>query len=842
MGTLNSPGVLVTVNDDSFYAGAGQGTIPLIVIATEQNKPVPGSASATSIAIGTTPEEANKLRLVTSQRELVQTYGEPIFREEGGTPIHGDERNEYGLHAALQYMGIADRAFIIRADVPLDQLEPQQTAPVGPPANGTYWLDLGLTDFGVFQGNGASWIKIVPLLLDLVIAPVANSVTDAASNALGTDGDFAINKSTNQLGLFEKVSGIWYRVGTSDWIGVKGSTSLIGGGTGNATSTYAPHTGIPGTNVVPQPHDQHVWVKTTSPNQGANYVVKLYNSTTQIFTQLIAPMFDNDAAADLFYGANRSTLSLYVDYNQPNGTHVIKRWDGSNWTPLSYVASINPPTTAPTQGTLWYPNTFQVDIMVSDGINWFGYLNRYPNTDPNGPILSATAPTTQSDGTALEENDLWIDTSDMENYPQIYRWRTALGNFELVDNADQTTPNGIIFSDAREIGGVSGLTSNLLDLDAPDPLLYPSGMLMFNLRYSGFTVKEFRPNYDFGINMPAMDPRRADRWVTVSGLRGDGSPYMGRKAQRRMVVQAIQAVFVNNQEIRSEFRFFNLIAAPGYPDVIDEMITLNTDIKEVAFIVGDTPARLAPDGQSVIEYAEGQNVIGGLNGEEGRTSGIRNPYVGQWYPWGLSTNVDGTEVMVPPSTIALRTIAFNDQVSFPWFAPAGFQRGLVTNAQSVGYLTSEGEFERIILNPGQRDTLYLNNINPISDQPNRGLVVYGQKTLNPVASALDRVNVARLVNYLRFNLEELLKPFLFEPNDAETRLQVTTTVDRFLGDLVGKRALFDYGVRCDESNNTPDRIDRNELWVDVAIKPIKAIEFIYVPIRILNTGDPLPAA
>jgi phage tail sheath protein FI len=88
-------------------------------------------------------------------------------------------------------------------------------------------------------------------------------------------------------------------------------------------------------------------------------------------------------------------------------------------------------------------------------------------------------------------------------------------------------------------------------------------------------------------------------------------------------------------------------------------------------------------------------------------------------------------------------------------------------------LTPEGEFERIILNPGQRDTLYLNNINPISDQPNRGLVIYGQKTLSPVASALDRVNVARLVNYLRYNLEELLKPFLFEPNDAQTRLQVT---------------------------------------------------------------------
>jgi phage tail sheath protein FI len=187
----------------------------------------------------------------------------------------------------------------------------------------------------------------------------------------------------------------------------------------------------------------------------------------------------------------------------------------------------------------------------------------------------------------------------------------------------------------------------------------------------------------------------------------------------------------------------------------------------------------------------------------------------------------------------LRTIAFNDQVAYPWFAPAGLQRGLVTNAQTVGYLTDEGEFQEVQLNQGQRDVLYLNNINPIAARPNRGLAIWGQKTLSPVTSALDRINVARLINYIRFNLDEAMQPFLFEPNDAETRESVTVTVERFLGDLLGKRALFDYGVRCDETNNTPTRIDRNELWVDIALKPTKAIEFIYIPIRILNTGDPI---
>ena len=103
------------------------------------------------------------------------------------------------------------------------------------------------------------------------------------------------------------------------------------------------------------------------------------------------------------------------------------------------------------------------------------------------------------------------------------------------------------------------------------------------------------------------------------------------------------------------------------------------------------------------------------------------------------------------------------------------------------------------------------------------------------------MNVVRLINYLRYNFDVIAKPFLFEPNDRQTRDSVTSTFERFLADLVGLRALYEFAVVCDESNNTPTRIDRNELWVDVAIKPVKAIEFIFIPIRVLNTGDDLPS-
>jgi phage tail sheath protein FI len=117
--------------------------------------------------------------------------------------------------------------------------------------------------------------------------------------------------------------------------------------------------------------------------------------------------------------------------------------------------------------------------------------------------------------------------------------------------------------------------------------------------------------------------------------------------------------------------------------------------------------------------------------------------------------------------------------------------------------------------------------------------VFGQKTLSPVASALDRINVARLIVHLRYQLDLIAKPFLFEPNDRITRDQVVDTFNRFMEDLVSKRALFDFLVVCDESNNTPARIDRNELYIDIAIQPVKAIEFIYIPLRIKNTGESL---
>jgi hypothetical protein len=561
------------------------------------------------------------------------------------------------------------------------------------------------------------------------------------------------------------------------------------------------------------------------------------------------------------------------NYYLQDGTVIgDKMFIASNWKTLTYTASNNAVTSLATDGQLWYNSVVdEIDIMIHNGTDWVGYQNEYGDADSLGPIVSASQPTKQTDGSSLVTGDIWIDTSDLENYPQIYIFNdTISGNINKkwgspLDKSDQTSENGILFADARY--GTSGgtattapsgtipelLVSNYLDPDAPNPSLYPKGMLLWNTRRSGFNVKRFERNYidttttnarftvdgngDFDANgdAEAMDNYYPHRWVTESGNQADGSGSFGRKAQRKVVVQALQAVVNNNDEIRDdESRLFNVMATPGYPELIGEMISLNNDRGLTAFVVGDSPLRLTPDATSLNDWATNVNAAVEDN-DNGLVS--RDEYLGVFYPSGFSSDNFGNNIVVPASHMMLRTIAISDQVSFPWFAPAGTRRGGITNASSTGYINSEGEFVSVALNEGQRDTLYSNAVNPITFISGAGLVAFGQKTRARGASSLDRINVARLVIYLRSQLNTLAKPYIFEPNDKITRDEIKQAAESLLLELVGQRALYDYLVVCDESNNTPSRIDRNELYLDIAIEPVKAVEFIYIPLRLKNTGE-----
>jgi len=591
-------------------------------------------------------------------------------------------------------------------------------------------------------------------------------------------------------------------------------------------------------------------------------------------------------------GFNTDVTGVRAGSGSLNGALIL-----SNWVPLDYVAQSTAPDSDPVDGRYWYYSaTDQVDIMINNGSDWLGYKNvsndargyNLTVTNSTGPIVSASEPTAQTDKTDLEYGDLWIDTSNLELYPVIKRWENISGvdQWVTINNTDQTTSNGILFGDARWATNgytnpssdaipsiVSLLTSNYLDIDAPNASLYPAGTLLWNTRRSGFNVKSFQVNYfngtDFSIdpyssattyvtgdkvlyngviyvalsttqsNLPIdtdyWDLLETNAWVTASGNRADGSPYMGRQAQRALIVQALKSAIDTQDTLREEQNQFNLVACPQYPELMTNMVALNNERNNTAFVIGDTPLRLPPEGAEIIAWSTDNN---GLGYKSGDGLNVGDAYLGTFYPSCRTTDLSGSQVVQPPSHMMLRTIVRSDEVAFPWLAPAGVRRGVVDNAEQLGYVNSQtGEFITIATGQGLRDVLYENRINPITFIPGVGITNYGNKTEAGQPSALDRINVARLVAFIRGRLEEIGKTFVFEPNDQITRNEISNAIDGLMIDLVAKRGIYDYLVVCDESNNTPARIDRNELYVDIAIEPVKAVEFIYIPMRIKNTGE-----
>jgi hypothetical protein len=1127
---LTSPGVEVSVINESFYVPSDAGTTPLFIVASSQDK---NNGAGDGTAAGTQTANANTAYLISSQRELTETFGDPKFyTDASGNPLHGYELNEWGLQAAYSFLGIANRAYVLRANVNTAELVGSASAPTQAPADGTYWFDLASSSYGLFEWSKTDqkFTAKTPILITALTDLVGGVSTGAPKTSIGSIGDYAINTTHVSNKIYKKTaSNTWVIVGSEAWstslpvVTVASGTTVTSGNTfvmngititpgGTALSDVATAIGSNVTNVsasvnsttgnleifhngkalgdssggtatirfeegngvlaelgitaglkngVKFLQDKHtnrptwdnastsedrpngsVWFKTTSANSGANLIAKLYSTSSASFSTISSPLYANHASAIYNLdpangGTSLAVGDLYVQYNiteesmtsgdandsTPNvGDFQFFRYEGgattitsnetsptftssetfiiqesvknsetlaaaktvtlggtgaddfvaavsaagltnvtatklstgaiqmshalggefrmfdtsgtpladagfsqttahsygtytansstlidnlydiptgdtidstantgivaSNWKRLSYTASTSSPTQEPADGTLWYDtSTDEADIMVHNGTTWVGYVTQYATTDPNGPQFSATAPTKQSDGTALVNNDLWIDTSDLENYPKLYKYNTAAtlsstntanqvavtttgAAWELVDKADQTTEDGIVFADARlhttadkedslSTGGAGTFSSikdllsdGFLDPDAPNPDNYPQGILLWNTRRSGYNVKEYKNDYITTTKYPgsgsaglgnirqsneSVSAYFPDRWVTKSSNNADGSGSFGRKAQRKVIVEQLKSEIDTNQAIREDQRGFNVIATPGYPELISNMLNLNTDRNNTAFVVGDTPFRLEGTSTAIQNWAN--NSASALdNGEDGLVSS--SDYLGVFYPSGQTTDNAGKTIIVPPSHMMLRTLANNDNIAFPWFAPSGTRRGVVDNATAVGYIdASTGEFETISVTESVRDSMHEVKVNPITFFSGAGIVNFGNLTKTSASSALDRINVSRLAVYLRSQLDAIAKPFIFEPNDELTRNEIKQAVESFLLELVGQRALFDFLVVCDDTNNTPTRIDRNELYVDIAIEPVKSVEFIYIPLRIKNTGE-----
>jgi hypothetical protein len=213
-------------------------------------------------------------------------------------------------------------------------------------------------------------------------------------------------------------------------------------------------------------------------------------------------------------------------------------------------------------------------------------------------------------------------------------------------------------------------------------------------------------------------------------------------------------------------------------------------------------------------------------------SNLDTNYVATYYPWVKMDDISkgsGT-VLVPPSVVIPGVIAFTDSVAHEWFAPAGLNRGGLTNVRMT----------KKKLTHTDRDTLYEGRVNPIASFPGQGVVVFGQKTLQARPSALDRINVRRLLIRLKKFIASSSRFLVFEQNDSSTRSRFLNIVNPFLESVQANSGLSAFKVVMDDSNNTPDVIDRNQLVGQIFIQPTRTAEFIVLDFTVLPTGAAFP--
>ena len=216
----------------------------------------------------------------------------------------------------------------------------------------------------------------------------------------------------------------------------------------------------------------------------------------------------------------------------------------------------------------------------------------------------------------------------------------------------------------------------------------------------------------------------------------------------------------------------------------------------------------------------------------GKAAAINSSYAAAYWPWVRVFDATGQQVWVPASTMIAGVYAYNDSVSEPWFAPAGINRGGISTVLSA---------ERM-LSSTQRDTLYTGKVNPIATFPNTpGVVVFGQKTLQTRASALDRVNVRRLLIAVKSYISQVANTLVFEQNTAATRNNFLAQVNPYLESVQQRQGLYAFKVIMDDTNNTPTVIDQNQMVGQIYLQPIKTAEFIYLNFNITPTGATFPA-
>ncbi len=330
---------------------------------------------------------------------------------------------------------------------------------------------------------------------------------------------------------------------------------------------------------------------------------------------------------------------------------------------------------------------------------------------------------------------------------------------------------------------------------------------------SGSNSGSFGGSFSGGTDGTVQHPRQFYENVAENNSQGLDISDDGAAKGFNQYIQALD--LLSNQD---EYDI-NMILTPGVINSVHGSVA--TKVIDVCEDRGDCFAVIDP-----VEYAK--NIVNATDQADGKDSS----HAAMYWPWVKipDSQVAGTARWVPPSVVMGGVIAFNDKVAHPWFAPAGLNRGVIETAvQAERKLTKN-----------DRDSLYNSSVNPIATFPGQGVVVFGQKTLQKKASALDRVNVRRLLINVKKFIASSSRFLVFEQNTSATRRRFLSIVNPFLEQVQSRSGLTSFRVVMDETNNTPDTIDRNQLVGQLFLQPARTAEFIVLDFTVQRTGAAFP--
>jgi phage tail sheath protein FI len=504
-------------------------------------------------------------------------------------------------------------------------------------------------------------------------------------------------------------------------------------------------------------------------------------------------------------------------FDPVNGINALR----AVWTPSAGVGNTYGASGVYLSAVTAYGLTF-----VTTGTNSVGYVveSLYPGTGYNGG--ATTFGTTSGNSVTLEslgsKNFSLIVNQDgtaAETYKVSF---VGSGNFiENIINTGSTDPVSDVIKGNIYVGGADAAVNPLSNfIGSQQTMLGGTGITYISIGQDDVT-------YTATTNRARL-LKLVETTATNLANGTDGMGATTNAAADALIGDAAAEPKTGMQALDDRTLNIGIALVPGVhtQSVQNALITLAEQTQD--FLAVLSPPYAVGTTQDAIDWTNGKS----STTSNSRTAAINSSYAAVYWPWvKVFSTFDGIDRWYDPAIFAARQMAYTDAVDDSWFAPAGFRRGRLTKPTDV----------EVKLNQGDRDSLYSggNIVNPIVSFPQQGITIFGQRTTQRSPTALDRVNVRRLMIYIRKIILLSTQRFVFEPNDIFTWRQVEGVLNPLLDDIRRRRGITEFRVVCDETTNTPLRVDRNEMWTKVLIKPTKTAEVLIFEINLTNQSAQL---